>query len=261
MAENVKGKSRLRKIFGVIRTIVIYLFFAFCLASLAIAVTSKKDTDGTVTVFGRQMRIVVSPSMEKCEATDVSGYEIKDIRVKSIVFIETVPTEEKAATEWYGKLKAGDVLTFKYVYARQETITHRITEITEKPAGGYVIKLEGDNKNSDTETLAQTIDTSLADSPNYVVGKVTGQSYVLGLLITALKSPVGLVCIVIVPCSIIVIFEIVRIVGAVTEEKKKKQLEQQAEKDRELEELRRRLAELSGEREAEKTQEEDREKK
>ncbi len=261
MAENVKGKSRLRKIFGVIRTIVIYLFFAFCLASLAIAVTSKKDTDGTVTVFGRQMRIVVSPSMEKCEATDVSGYEIKDIRVKSMVFIETVPTEEKAATEWYGKLKAGDVLTFKYVYARQETITHRITEITEKPAGGYVIKLEGDNKNSDTETLAQTIDTSLADSPNYVVGKVTGQSYVLGLLITALKSPVGLVCIVIVPCSIIVIFEIVRIVGAVTEEKKKKQLEQQAEKDRELEELRRRLAELSGEREAEKTQEEDREKK
>lgn len=178
-----------------------------------------------------------------------------------MVFIETVPTEEKAATEWYGKLKAGDVLTFKYVYARQETITHRITEITEKPAGGYVIKLEGDNKNSDTETLAQTIDTSLADSPNYVVGKVTGQSYVLGLLITALKSPVGLVCIVIVPCSIIVIFEIVRIVGAVTEEKKKKQLEQQAEKDRELEELRRRLAELSGEREAEKTQEEDREKK
>ncbi len=261
MAENVKGKSRLRKIFGVIRTIVIYLFFAFCLASLAIAVTSKKDTDGTVIVFGRQMRIVVSPSMEKCEATDVSGYEIKDIRVKSMVFIETVPTEEKAATEWYGKLKAGDVLTFKYVYARQETITHRITEITEKPAGGYVIKLEGDNKNSDTETLAQTIDTSLADSPNYVVGKVTGQSYVLGLLITALKSPVGLVCIVIVPCSIIVIFEIVRIVGAVTEEKKKKQLEQQAEKDRELEELRRRLAELSGEREAEKTQEEDREKK
>lgn len=261
MAENVKGKSRLRKIFGVIRNIVIYLFFAFCLASLAIAVTSKKDTDGTVIVFGRQMRIVVSPSMEKCEATDVSGYEIKDIRVKSMVFIETVPTEEKAATEWYGKLKAGDVLTFKYVYARQETITHRITEITEKPAGGYVIKLEGDNKNSDTETLAQTIDTSLADSPNYVVGKVTGQSYVLGLLITALKSPVGLVCIVIVPCSIIVIFEIVRIVGAVTEERKKKQLEQQAEKDRELEELKRRLAELSGEREAEKTQEEDREKK
>ena len=261
MAEKVKGKSRLRKIFGAIRNIAIYLFFAFCLASLAIAVMSKKDADGTVTVFGRQMRIVLSPSMEKCDATDVSGYEIKDIRVKSMVFIETVPTEEQAATEWYGKLKAGDVLTFKYVYARQETITHRITEITEKPTGGYVIKLEGDNKNSDTETLAQTIDTSLTDSPNYVVGKVTGQSYVLGLLITALKSPVGLVCIVIVPCTIIVIFEIIRIVGAVTEEKKKKQLEQQAEKDRELEELKRRLPQLSGEHEAEKTQAEDREEK
>ena len=90
---------------------------------------------------------------------------------------------------------------------------------------------------------------------------MTGQSYVLGLLITALKSPVGLVCIVIVPCTIIVIFEIIRIVGAVTEEKKKKQLEQQAEKDRELEELKRRLAELSGEHEAEKTQAEDREEK
>ena len=53
MAEKVKGKSRLRKIFGAIRNIAIYLFFAFCLASLAIAVMSKKDADGTVTVFGR----------------------------------------------------------------------------------------------------------------------------------------------------------------------------------------------------------------
>ena len=68
--------------------------------------------DGAVNFFGYEMRTVLSDSMEKCDETDVSGFEIKDIPVKSLVFTETVPTGE-AAEEWYANLKVGDVLTFK----------------------------------------------------------------------------------------------------------------------------------------------------
>lgn len=245
-----KEKSRAYRVLSIIGTIVVYAFFAICMIALIVSVTAKKDADGAIDVFGMQMRIVISPSMEKCDQTDVSAYKIKDIPVKSMVFISSVPDDEEKAARWYADLKVGDVLTFKYVYTRQETITHRIVDIAPKEGGGYLLTLEGDNKNSDASTLTQVIDTSLDDSPDYVVGKVTAVSYGLGLLITAIKSPVGIVCIVIVPCTAILIIEIVRIVGMVNESKKKKLLQEQARKDDELEELKRKLAELSRERTA-----------
>ena len=94
--------------------ILLYLFIAICLLGVILAITSKKDDDGTATIFGKQLRFVLSPSMEKCDATDVSGFEIKDIPTKSVVFIDTVPEDEAKAAAWYADLKVGDVLTFKY---------------------------------------------------------------------------------------------------------------------------------------------------
>ncbi len=244
MTDKAKSRARAKKALRIILNVLVYLFFALCMVALIISVTAKKDSDGTVNLFGAQMRIVMSPSMEKCDQTDVSGYKIKDIPVKSMVFIKTVPDNAEEAERWYADLKVGDVLTFKYVYTRQEVITHRIVEITPKETGGYIIKLEGDNKNSDSNTLTQEIDTSNADSPNYVIGKVTGVSRFLGLLITAVKSPVGIVCIIIIPCAIIVILEVIRIVEVMKGDKKKKERAEQAKKDEELEALKQRLAEL-----------------
>lgn len=240
-------KEKVIKIFKIILNVLLYVFVAICLFAVILSVVSKKDADGTANLFGYQVRFVQSPSMEKCEETDVSAYDIKDIPVKSLVFIQTVPEDEQAAKEWYSSVKVGDVLTFKYVYTRQETITHRVTAITPKQDGsGYIIALEGDNKSSDSNTLTQTIDTSLVDSPNYIIGRVTGVNYPLGLLVYALRSPVGIVCIVIVPSLIIITAEVVRIVNVLTADKKeKRKQEQQAQKD-ELEELRRRLAQLEG---------------
>ena len=50
-------------------------------------------------------------------------------------------------------VKVGDVLTFRYVYATQVTITHRITSITEEANGEFIIELAGDNKNSEDGQL------------------------------------------------------------------------------------------------------------
>lgn len=233
----------LKKIVKITASVVLYAFLAVCLLGVVLTVTSKRDSDGTSSIFGMQMRVVLSPSMEKCEATDVSGFEIKDIPTGSMVFIETVPDDAAAAKKWYEDLEVGDVLTFKYVYTKQETITHRITYMTPKN-DGFIIGLEGDNKASDSSTLTQVINTNVENSPNYVVGKVVGQSYLLGLLVSALRSPVGLVLIIILPALAVIIFEVIRIVNIFTATKRQKEEEEHKARQNELEELKRRLAEL-----------------
>ncbi len=234
----------LKKTAKVALDILVYVFIAVCLLAVILTVTSKRSGDDSVTVFGRQMRTVLSPSMEKCPDTDVSAFEIKDIPVKSMVFIETVPEDEALAKQWYADLKIGDVLTFKYVYVNQVVITHRITGIRQNPDGGFTIRLTGDNKASDAETLEQTINTSEKNSPNYIVGKVTGQSYLLGVVTSALKSPVGLVLIVILPSLAIAIWEILKIIRMFDAEKRKKARETIKSQQSELDELRQRLAAL-----------------
>lgn len=245
----MEKKSILKKeaLKGALRTlgdVLLYAVVALALFVLVISITAKKDDDGTATVFGKQLRFVQSDSMAKCELTDVSGFKIKSIPIKSCVFIEVVPEGEEEKAEWYRGLKVGDVLTFKYVYAKQETITHRIVNIVDNGTGGYVIVLEGDNKNSDSSLLTQTINTSLTDSPNYVIGKVTGQSYLLGLLVYAFKTPVGIICLIIIPCLIIIALEIMRLIRVLGKERKEKMIAEQERQADEIAELRRQLAAL-----------------
>ncbi len=236
-----KPKSKAKKISGIILSVLTYVFFAICLVALIFSITAKRDADGAINIFGKQMRVVVSDSMSKCEQTDVSSFAIKDIPIKSMIFIELVPEEAEKEQEWYAGLNKGDVLTFRYLYREQETITHRITNITAKPTGGYIIELKGDNKATENvDTLEQIIDTT-DNGPNYVIGKVTGQSYALGLLATAVKSPVGIICIIIVPCVVIAFFEIIRLVNVFTENKRKREKEESDKKDAELEEMRKQL--------------------
>ncbi len=251
-----KGKSKKKTVISVVLDILLYAFFALCIFGLVVSVTAKRDPDGAVSFFGKQMRVVISPSMAACPETDVSEFEIKDIPVKSLIFIDLVPEDDAEAEAWYDTIQVGDVLTFRYVYVSQETITHRVTAITPKPTGGYIIELEGDNKASDANTLTQTIDTSDKESYNYIIGRVTGQNYPLGLLISALKSPIGIVCMVIVPAFIIMILEIIRLVGALGAKKRAAEDEANRQRDEELEALKRQLAQLQNEEPADEVGEE-----
>lgn len=226
----------------VVGDVLFALVLAVAAFALVLSVSSKKSTDGTANLFGYELRFVQSDSMEKCAETDVSDFKVKSIRVKSCVFIKTAPKDETKLDEWYRSLKVGDVLTFKYVYTKQETITHRIVQIAEKPTGGYLITLQGDNRAEESGLLSQTIDTSLTDSPNYIIGKVTGQSYALGLFVYALRSPVGLICLIIIPCAIIILFEILRIVHVFGKDKKERETAQAEAQANEIEELKRQLA-------------------
>ncbi|MBQ8322830.1 MAG: hypothetical protein IJX91_02570 [Clostridia bacterium] len=212
--------------------------------ALIFAITTKKDPDGAATIFGKQLRIVRSDSMAENAETDVSDYEIGSLPVKSVLFIDVVPEDKAEADAWYAELKVGDVLTFRYVYGTQVTITHRIIAIAPNETGGYDISLTGDNFAGEYGGMTQKIDTSDEASLNYVIGKVTGHSYTLGVVIYALRTPVGITCIVIVPCLIVIAMEIVRIVGAFRSEKTEKVKEESAKQQNEIEELKRQLAML-----------------
>ena len=237
-------KTKVKKIGKIALDVLLYIFLAICIFAVFVTVLSKRDSDGAAEVFGYQMRVVTSDSMSESEFTDVSAYKIKDIPIRSMVFVKVMPDDPAEADEFYRNLKVGDVLTFRYVYTTQVTITHRITSITEKDTGGFIIELAGDNKNSEDGQLVQVIDTSIPNNTNYVIGKVTGQAYLLGLIMSFLMQPIGIILLIIVPCFIIILLEVLKIAKVLGADKKKREQEEKQKKDDELEELRRKLAEL-----------------
>lgn len=250
LPETNTTKQKVLRALQIAGDVLFCLIIAFALFVLIISVSAKRDADGTANVFGYQLRFVQSGSMEKCDQTDVSGYKIKSIPVKSCVFIKKAPApdDQQALNEWCSALSVGDVLTFQYskygaANIQDKVITHRIVKIEPKE-GGYIITLEGDNKNDTGSVGQQVIDTTKADGLDYIIGKVEGQSYFLGLCVYALKSPVGLVFIIIVPCMIVIAYEVVKIVTVLNKDKKDRQQQEKTAKEDEIALLRKQLEEL-----------------
>lgn len=250
LPETNTTKQKVLRALQIAGDVLFCLIIAFALFVLIISVSAKRDADGTANVFGYQLRFVRSGSMEKCDQTDVSGYNIKSIPVKSCVFIKKAPAPEdqQALNEWCSALSVGDVLTFQYskygaANIQDKVITHRIVKIEPKE-GGYIITLEGDNKNDTGSVGQQVIDTTKADGLDYIIGKVEGQSYFLGLCVYALKTPVGLIFIIIVPCMIVIAYEVIKIITVLNKDKKDRQQQEKTAKEDEIALLRKQLEEL-----------------
>ena len=250
LPETNTTKQKVLKALQIAGDVLFCLIIAFALFVLIISVSAKRDADGTANVFGYQLRFVRSGSMEKCDQTDVSGYKIKSIPVKSCVFIKKAPApdDQQALNEWCSALSVGDVLTFQYskygaANIQDKVITHRIVKIEPKE-GGYIITLEGDNKNDTGSVGQQVIDTTKADGLDYIIGKVEGQSYFLGLCVYALKSPIGLIFIIIVPCMIVIAYEVIKIITVLNKDKKDRQQQEKTAKEDEIALLRKQLEEL-----------------
>ena len=223
-------KKILTQTLTIVANVFVYVFCALCLLLLVFTLFSKRNNDGAVKLLGYEMRIVLSGSMEKNSNVDVSDCKIKDIKTGSIVFVRLVPEEEAKAEEFYSNLKEGDVLTFCYDVSQQNfdgknapqmTITHRVLDIQQKDTGGYLITLRGDNQSTAGLGDVQVIDTSDQASPNYVVGQVVGKSYVLGRLFYSIKRPLGIALLVIIPCVIIIIWNVIKIVDILKSKKEK----------------------------------------
>ncbi len=242
--------AKVKKTFGIIGNVLLYVFLAFCVVLVFFVIGAQRSEDGAVNVFGYEARIVLTGSMEKDEKFDVSKYKIKSIPTGSLIVTQCVPTDEEKADKWYAALKVGDVLTFQYDPrllgdddADGKIVTHRIIKI-EEWGEGYRIVLRGDkNAESAAEQIIYTVDET-ETSINYVIGKVVFTNLPLGLLLSVLKQDVGIALIIIVPAAIIMIWQIIRIVAVLTEEKRSRTAKSVKEKENEIELLKQRLAAL-----------------
>ena len=116
----------LKKIGAIAANVLLYVFIFICILGVILTIVSKKDPDGAATIFGMQMRVVISPSMEKSDATDLTDFEIKDIPLRSMVFIETVPEDKAEADKWFSELKEGDVFLLCVL---DEVLTYEVDQI------------------------------------------------------------------------------------------------------------------------------------
>lgn len=151
------------------------------------------------------VKIVVSGSMDGEPRTQ---YDIETIPVKSMVFIHRVPDDPRS---FYSSLKVGDVLTFDYVHPVSKesmVVTHRIVSISED-LGVYTYTLKGDSIADDpTNGSVQVVTSSSGD----IIGKVVGVSHVLGVLVLFLSTMTGKLCLIVVPCLILIVSEVLNII-------------------------------------------------
>lgn len=218
-----------RWLVGKIRTALSLIFLLLCLFCLIFSLAAARDPYDSMELLGHRLFLVTSSSMERCEATDVSEFSVGSLPLHSLILVKSVPQSEQAAKDFYDELAVGDVLTFRYVYTTQVTITHRITDMEEKESGGYLITLAGDNKSAEGGQLTQTIDTSLPLSPNYVIGRVLFRIPLLGSFLFLLETKIGKLLCIILPATILLIMELFRLVWAYTERSRQKAAEAQKE--------------------------------
>ena len=118
------------------------------------------------------------------------------IDIKDIVVTKKIPAEE---------LDVGDIITFISPDTRYGgiSITHRILDKTyDESLGSYTYRTKGDNNN--------VADTALVPNTN-ILGKVILKIPKLGYIQDLLASKGGLIIVVLIPCLVILSYDIMKI--------------------------------------------------
>ncbi len=231
--DNAEHKSTWSKVGNILFYILLVIFFFLALISLSTRITKGK-------IGNTQYLVVVSSSMDGEKQED---YDIKTIPVKSLIAVDLI--QDGKEDEFYSSLKKGDVLTFNYVSLNNETITHRIVENPVQIENGvYKYILRGDAvEESQTQTLYS--DGRLGE----IIGKVKFVNLPLGQMYFFISSKIGTLILVVLPCSLIAIIEICKIIYLISENRSRKKEEEtnaiKEEKDKEIEELKRQLMEAN----------------
>lgn len=126
----------------------------------------------------------------------LSGSMLPEIAIKDIVVTKKVPQEE---------LDVGDIITFISPDTRYGgiSITHRIIEkFYDQSLGTYTYRTQGDNNN--------VADSALVPNAN-ILGKVILKIPKLGYLQDLLASKGGLIIVVLIPCLVILSYDIMKI--------------------------------------------------
>ena len=226
------NKGKIKTFFRISGNVLFYLLLVLLLLLAGLSITSRV-TGGRI--GNSQYLVVISSSMD---GEEQSEYPIKTIPIGSLIKDEVNDNSDA----FYSSLKKGDILTFNYTSLGNETITHRIIEDPVKTEDGtfrYVVK--GDAVEDDCQVLYSD------GRSGEIIGKVVSVNLPLGKFMLFLTSKKGMAFCVIIPCTLGFCFEIYRIFSYVFLEKKKKTDEKKNEalqaKDKEIEELKKQLAE------------------
>ena len=227
-------KAKAKKIINIILDALFISFAAFAVVAIIFRNTTSNNKDGR-SINGYQLRTVETGSMAE-------NNSIHTLPVNSLIRIKEAPEAEEKKTQFYEDLKVGDVVTFVYYTSingklGQYVYTHRLIEkiAVAGEQGGYRLTLMGDAETASGGV--QTVYTnplSAEQSFSYVIGKVVWVNHPIGEVVSFLKSRSGILVLVVIPCSILCLFEIGKIIFYVMKDKKEKKALVEAEKEAQL---------------------------
>ena len=239
-----KKQSKVRKIISIVLDALFISFAAFAVVAIIFRNTTSNNKNGN-SINGYQLRTVETGSMSENNHIDpetYKSYSIHTLPVNSLIRIKEAPEAEEKKAQFYEDLKVGDVVTFVYYTSingklGQYVYTHRLIEKTAVAGeqGGYRLTLMGDAETASGGV--QTVYTnplSAEQSFSYVIGKVVWVNHPIGEVVSFLKSRSGILVLVVIPCSILCLFEIGKIIFYVMKDKKEKKALVEAEKEAQL---------------------------
>lgn len=186
---NVKIIKKKENIFRFIVSVLSYAIFIWLLL-----------IGGTLLLYVADIKIRAAKGDYSAPAFNayvvLSGSMLPNIQIKDIVVTKKVPAED---------LEIGDIITFIAPDSRHGgiSITHRILDkYYDETLGTYTYRTKGDNNN--------VADSTLVPNTN-ILGKVILKVPKLGYLQDLLSSKGGLIIVVLIPCLVILSYDIMKV--------------------------------------------------
>lgn len=184
--KNRKVHKTLKTIFDILYVIML-LFFV-----LVVVISMQSKLSGDVVRFGKyQLYAVEGGSMEP------------NIKKGSVIIISPVDIKS---------LQVGDVITFINPDDNKTVVTHRIVKINEGDEITFITR--GDANNADDNDLLPA---------NNILGKVHIAIPFIGFLMSFARTKEGLLTLIIIPGVLIIFFEILNLVKASRQLKRRKE--------------------------------------
>ena len=205
-----------KKVLNISLKVVTWLLVAFTVFMMIFTIVTVTTVDkNDRSVFGVKFYIVQTDSMSLSENN-------KDMDVHfdagDIVIIKSV--------EDYGRLKAGDIISFMSTNDSSygETVTHMIREVKRKDDGtllGYVTY--GTNTGVNDEALVE---------PEYVLGSYAGKLPGVGNFFAFVKSTPGYIVCILVPFLLLILYNGVNVIRLFRRYRREQMAAMQAERDK-----------------------------
>ncbi|HBN84434.1 MAG TPA: signal peptidase I [Clostridiales bacterium] len=185
-----KEKAAFRPVIKIIGNIV-FILLLLILTFMTVFMIQSKINGNKTPYRGYRSYIVLSGSMNPAFDTG------------SVVFVKSIQPED---------IKTGDIVTFKTTASSNTTTTHRIVEVHDKQGLSFTTKGDA-NDIADPARLM----------PEQVIGKVRFTIPYLGYLLHFASTRLGTYLLVILPLTIIILLEIIKIIKNISKKKNETQ--------------------------------------